>query len=216
MAQKTITISENDYKRLQELMAQGRRINFRANRYLRDLQRELSRAQILPADQVPQDVITMDSTARLMDLDTERETEFTLVFPDDADPDQNKISVLAPIGCAMLGYRESDEFEWETPEGNRRLRVVKVINQPAEFDPNSVADSARTMEEQPYPERRYPTYSDELADSEEVDSTSPEGRDDRLGDDVEEWDRNRPRVNPRSDDESPSFTDIPGGPPDKQ
>jgi regulator of nucleoside diphosphate kinase len=216
MAQKTITISENDYKRLQELMAQGRRINFRANRYLRDLQRELSRAQILPADQVPQDVITMDSTARLMDLDTERETEFTLVFPDDADPDQNKISVLAPIGCAMLGYREGDEFEWETPEGNRRLRVVKVINQPAEFDPYSVADSARTMEEQPYPERRYPTYSDELADSEEVDSTSPEGRDDRLGDDVEEWDRNRPRVNPRSDDESPSFTDIPGGPPDKQ
>jgi hypothetical protein len=93
----------------------------------------------------------MDSTARLMDLDTERETEFTLVFPDDADPDQNKISVLAPIGCAMLGYREGDEFEWETPEGNRRLRVVKVINQPQRLDPNAVADSARTMEEQPYP-----------------------------------------------------------------
>jgi regulator of nucleoside diphosphate kinase len=216
MAQKTITISENDYKRLQELMAQGRRINFRANRYLRDLQRELSRAQILPADQVPSNVITMDSTARLMDLDTERETEFTLVFPDDADPDQNKISVLAPIGCAMLGYREGDEFEWETPDGNRRLRVVKVLNQPQETDPNAVADAAGTMEEQPYPERRYPTYSDELADSEEVGSTAPEGRDDRLGDDVEKWERNRPRVNPRSDDESPSFTDIPGGPPDKQ
>jgi regulator of nucleoside diphosphate kinase len=216
MALKKITISENDHKRLQEIMVHGRRVNLRANRYLRDLQRELSRADILPVGQVPTDVITMESTARLMDLDTERETEFTLVFPDDADPDQNKISVLAPIGCAMLGYREGDEFEWETPQGNRRLRVVKVLNQPAASDPNSVADAASAMEEQPYPERRYPTYSDELADSEEVGSTAPEGRDDRLGDDVEEWERNRPRVNPNSDDESPSFTDIPGGPSDKQ
>jgi regulator of nucleoside diphosphate kinase len=211
MSPKKITISDNDYRRLQEIMAQGRRIHLRTNRYLRDLQMELTRAEVLPAIQVPPDVITMESTARLMDLDTERETEFTLVFPDDANPDENKISVLAPIGCAMLGYREGDEFEWETPEGNRRLRVVKVLNQPSESDPNSVADTARSMEEQPYPERRYPTYSDELADSEEVDSTAPEGRDDRLGD-VDEWERSRPRVNPRSDDESPSFTDIPGGP----
>jgi regulator of nucleoside diphosphate kinase len=211
MSPKKITISDNDHRRLQEIMAQGRRINLRTNRYLRDLQMELTRAEVLPAIQVPPDVITMESTARLMDLDTERETEFTLVFPDDANPDENKISVLAPIGCAMLGYREGDEFEWETPEGNRRLRVVKVLNQAAESDPNSVADTARTMEEQPYPERRYPMYSDELADSEEVDSTAPEGRDDRLGD-VDEWERSRPRVNPRSDDESPSFTDIPGGP----
>jgi regulator of nucleoside diphosphate kinase len=211
MSPKKITISDNDHRRLQEIMAHSRRINFRTNRYLRDLQMELTRAEVLPARQVPPDVITMESTARLMDLDTERETEFTLVYPDDANPDENKISVLAPIGCAMLGYREGDEFEWETPEGNRRLRVVKVLNQPVESDPNSVADTARTMEEQPYPERRYPMYSDELADSEEVDSTAPEGRDDRLGD-VDEWERSRPRVNPRADDESPSFTDIPGGP----
>jgi regulator of nucleoside diphosphate kinase len=215
MADKKITISEFDHQRLQEMMAQGRRINFRANKHLRDLQMELDRAEVLPADQVPQSVITMESTARLLDLDTERETEFTLVFPDDADPDENKISVLAPIGVAMLGYREGDEFNWETPEGIRRLRVVKVVNQASSPDPNSVADSARDMEYQPYPERRYPTYSDELANSDEVESTAPEGRDDRLGD-ADNWERNRPLVNPRADDESPSFTDIPGYPKDKE
>lgn len=215
MAAKKIIVSDFDHQRLQEMMAQGRRINFRANKHLRDLQMELTRAEVLPADQVPQDVITMESTARLLDLDTERETEFTLVFPDDADPDENKISVLAPIGVAMLGYREGDEFDWETPEGNRRLRVVKVVNQASSPDPNSVADATRSMEDQPYPERRYPTYSDELANSDEVESTAPEGRDDRLGD-AENWERNRPLVNPRADDESPSFTDIPGYPKDKE
>jgi regulator of nucleoside diphosphate kinase len=135
MALKKITISEFDHQRLQEIMAQGRRINLRANRYICEICKwSWIAAEVLPADQVP-DVITMESTARLMDLDTERETEFTLVFPDDADPDENKISVLAPIGCAMLGYREGDEFEWETPQGNRRLRVVKVEIRPAALIP---------------------------------------------------------------------------------
>jgi regulator of nucleoside diphosphate kinase len=214
MASKKITISDYDQQRLHELMAQSRRIDLRGNKYLRDLQRELDRAEVLPAEQVPDNVITMESTARLLDLHSQREMEFTLVFPDDANPDENKISVLAPIGSAMIGYREGDEFEWETPGGMRLLRVVKVTQAKSEPDPNSVADSAREMEEQPYPERRYPTYSDELANSDEVSSTAEEGRDDRLGN-AEEWERNRPLVNPRSDDESPKFTDIPGGPTSK-
>jgi regulator of nucleoside diphosphate kinase len=130
MAPRNILISESDNQRLIEIMVQGKRINFRTNKYLRDLNQELNRAEIVPDGQVPPDVITMDSTARLMDLDTERELEFTLVYPDDADMDENKISVLAPIGCAMLGYREGDEFEWETPGGVRRLRVLKVLKQP--------------------------------------------------------------------------------------
>jgi regulator of nucleoside diphosphate kinase len=215
MADKKIIISDFDQQRLHEIMSQGRRLDFRGNRYLRDLRRELERAEIVPASQVPPDVITMESTARLLDLHSQRESEFTLVFPDDANPDENKISVLAPIGSAMLGYREGDEFEWETPDGRRHLRVVKVLNQGVNPDLNSVADSARHMEEDEYPERRYPTYSDELANSEEVDSTAPEGRDNRLGD-AEDWERRRPRVNPRADDESPSFRDIPGGRPDQE
>jgi regulator of nucleoside diphosphate kinase len=215
MADKKIVISDYDQKRLHEIMAQGRRLDYRSNRYLRDLQHELERAEIVPVGQIPPDVITMESTARLMDLHSQRELEFTLVFPDDADPNENKISILAPIGCAMIGYREGDEFEWDTPDGLRQLRVLKVHQKGGESDPNMVADATRSMEEQPYPERRYPTYSDELADSEEVDSTAPEGRDDRLTD-SEDWERHRPRTNPRADDESPRFTDVPGGSTDEE
>ena len=59
----------------------------------------------------------MRSTASLLDLDTREEMDYTLVFPEDADPLEGKISILAPIGTAMLGYRVGDEFSWGTPDG---------------------------------------------------------------------------------------------------
>jgi regulator of nucleoside diphosphate kinase len=72
----------------------------------------------------------MNSTACLEDLDTEEEETYTLVFPENADLGQGKISVLAPIGTAMLGYEVGDTFEWEVPAGKRRLRVKRIIYQP--------------------------------------------------------------------------------------
>ena len=56
--------------------------------------------------------------------------ELTLVFPADSGKDAGSISVLAPIGTAMIGYRVGDEFEWDTPEGKTRLRVEKILYQP--------------------------------------------------------------------------------------
>jgi len=76
---------------------------------------------------MPPDVIAMHSQAILVDEETGEEMELTLVFPDEADPIEGKISVLAPIGTAMLGYRTGDMFEWDTPGGMRKIRVVKVI-----------------------------------------------------------------------------------------
>jgi len=75
-------------------------------------------------------VITMNSQALLLDVEENEEMLYTLVFPEDADPVEGKISVLAPIGTAMLGYREGDEFEWETPGGRRKIRVQKIVFQP--------------------------------------------------------------------------------------
>ncbi|HOQ29406.1 MAG TPA: GreA/GreB family elongation factor, partial [Armatimonadota bacterium] len=78
----------------------------------------------------PPDVITMDSQVQLEDLDTGQEMVCTLVFPEDADASQGKISVLAPIGMAMLGYRVGDVFEWQVPSRKRRLLVKAVLYQP--------------------------------------------------------------------------------------
>jgi regulator of nucleoside diphosphate kinase len=97
---------------------------------LRGLQSELEHASVVKSEDVPPDVITMNSKARLSDLDTGEEMVFTLVFPNNASIEHNRISVVAPIGTAMLGQRVGDEFEWEVPAGSVRLRVDEVLYQP--------------------------------------------------------------------------------------
>jgi regulator of nucleoside diphosphate kinase len=75
-------------------------------------------------------VITMRSKARLLDIDSGKEVVYSLVFPNEADLEKGKISVLAPIGTAMIGYKVGDIIEWEVPAGLRRLRVEEVLYQP--------------------------------------------------------------------------------------
>ena len=97
---------------------------------MQELEQELDRGLLVKPNNIPGNVITMNSTACLMDLDTGEELIYTLVFPKDADIQQNKISVLAPIGTAMLGYSIGDIFEWKVPDGIRRLKVIKLVYQP--------------------------------------------------------------------------------------
>jgi regulator of nucleoside diphosphate kinase len=72
----------------------------------------------------------MSSRAELLDLESGERMEFTLVFPDEADLAEGKISVLAPVGTGMLGYRVGDAFERRAPFGMRRLKVIAVTFQP--------------------------------------------------------------------------------------
>ena len=85
---------------------------------------------IVDPEEVPNDVITMNSRADLLDLESGETLTFTLVFPADANVEEGRISVLAPIGAGMLGYRVEDEFEWNVPAGTRRMRVMRVDYQP--------------------------------------------------------------------------------------
>jgi regulator of nucleoside diphosphate kinase len=72
----------------------------------------------------------MNSQVLLCDIDTLETMTYTLVFPKDADIDSGSISVLAPVGTAILGYRQGDIVEWPVPAGIRRLRIEKVLYQP--------------------------------------------------------------------------------------
>lgn len=99
-------------------------------RSLQELEIELNRAKIVPSSEVEADVITINSTVELFDIENQEEMKLTLVFPKQADMSQGRISLLSPIGMAMLGYKEGDIFEWDTPGGKRAIRVEKVITQP--------------------------------------------------------------------------------------
>lgn len=129
--QTNIYITKPDHERLTKLIEIAREREGDANRkYLDSLEEELERAEVVQQKDIPADVITMRSTVRLKDLDTGEEMTYQLTFPTEANFDEGKISVLAPIGTAMIGYRHGDVIDWEVPSGVRRLRVEEVLYQP--------------------------------------------------------------------------------------
>ena len=130
MEGKCIYITEFDMKRLREMLWDTAGSNYRGSHHLEQLRAELERGELVAPHVVPPDVITMNSCVCLVDLDTGEEMTCTLVFPEDADIDQHKISVLAPIGTAMLGYSVGDTIEWPVPEGLRRIQVKEILYQP--------------------------------------------------------------------------------------
>ena len=126
----TIHITEYDLERLLKLLHAAGNTQYRGSEYLKRLQSELERAIVVAPRDIPGDVITMNSTVALEDTATGEEEVYTLVFPEDADLAQGKLSILAPVGTGMLGYRVGDVFEWDVPAGKRRLLVKKIIYQP--------------------------------------------------------------------------------------
>lgn len=123
---RTIHITRPDMHRLRTLIESMKT----SREDLKALGAELDQARLLSASEIPPDVITMNSTAELRDLEDGELMTYTLVFPGKANVDEGLISVLAPIGTAMLGHRSGDEFEWHVPGGAIRLRVEKVLYQP--------------------------------------------------------------------------------------
>ena len=125
-----IHITSQDKQRLEDLLAEVAVSDSRKHGDLNALLEELRRAVIVDPKEISNDVITMNSRADLLDLESSEPVTFTLVFPAEANIDEEKISVLAPIGAGMLGYRVGDEFEWKVPAGLRRMRVTRVAYQP--------------------------------------------------------------------------------------
>ncbi|MGH7256871.1 MAG: nucleoside diphosphate kinase regulator [Nitrospiraceae bacterium] len=130
MESRDIYITEYDLKRLKELVQVGISFAERDRESLEKLQGELDRAHIVEPTAVPGDVVTMNSRVRFKDLDTNQDKVYTLVFPSEAKLEQQKISVLAPIGTAILGYRVGDTVEWRVPGGIKRVRIEEILYQP--------------------------------------------------------------------------------------
>jgi regulator of nucleoside diphosphate kinase len=130
MADRDIFITEEDYEKLTQLLEGSRRRRHRDLAHVEQLDSELDRAHVVPGGEIPPDVVTMNSEVVLRDLDTGGEMVLTLVFPHEANVDQRKVSVLAPLGTAVLGYRAGDVIEWEVPGRMRRLQVERVLFQP--------------------------------------------------------------------------------------
>lgn len=124
-----IYITRADFERLRRLIDGRRAGNAFDLEYLDTLELEIDRADIVEPEAIPRDVVTMDSEVRLKDLDSGDVQVYRLVFPAQART-ENGVSILAPIGTAILGYRVGDIIEWRVPRGIKRLKVLEVLYQP--------------------------------------------------------------------------------------
>lgn len=124
-----IVVTAMDEERLRRLI--------RASRDSRDrdaaeaLADELDRAEVVPAERIAGNVVTMNSRVVFKDEETSESREVSLVYPKDSDPEQGRISVFAPVGAALLGLSVGQTIDWPLPQGRlKRYRVVEVVYQP--------------------------------------------------------------------------------------
>lgn len=125
---RKIFITESDKVKLLKIINKAKYENLDNNLHLKDLEAEIEKAAVTSIEELPGNVITMNTKAVLLIDDTEEEV--TLVYPNEADILEGKISVLSPIGTAILGYGEGDVIEWAVPNGTAHIQVKKVLFQP--------------------------------------------------------------------------------------
>lgn len=116
-----IIVATEDRDRLLDLIAGAR-----ANQVAEQLEAELERAQVIPLSLVPEDVVVMNSALEYEVVATHQRRRLSLVYPHDAESNAGRVSVLAPLGCALLGLRVGQAIAWQMPGGLRSLRVLSV------------------------------------------------------------------------------------------
>lgn len=121
-----LIVAETDFIKLNSL------IKAAATEAAELLEEELGRATVVSDTQLPADVVAMNSRVSFEDLDSGLEMSVTLVYPHEVDIEENKISILAPVGSALIGLRVGQDIQWPLPNGRKkRLRVKSVHSQPA-------------------------------------------------------------------------------------
>ncbi len=116
-----IYISSTDFEKLSRLA------NNVKNSAAEELEEELGRAVVVPDSELSPTIVAMNSTLKFRDLESKSESTITLVYPEKADAGEGRISILAPIGIALIGLKLDEIIEWPVPGGQtRRLQVVSI------------------------------------------------------------------------------------------
>ncbi len=125
MNSNRIVISTKDLECLRRLIDASRRFSGRDAEHIDALEHELDRA-VVKHGSMPHGVVALGSSVRMKDLDNGREFSYQIVLPKYANAEEGRISVLAPIGTALLGYKTGSVIEWKVPSGVRRFKILSV------------------------------------------------------------------------------------------
>jgi regulator of nucleoside diphosphate kinase len=127
---KKVTLTKNDYTRIYKAITDAKNSKTINSNEAEKLLSELSKAEIVPSEKIDKDVVTMNSEVKLFFENTQKEQSFKIVYPQDANLKENKISIFSPIATALIGYKISDEIEWIVPGGMTKIKIVDLIYQP--------------------------------------------------------------------------------------
>jgi len=89
---------------------------------------ELKKAKLVSKDEFPADVVRLNSTVRIKPDDKDYVMELTIVTPDKADSKERKISIMSPIGTALIGFRQGRNVKWQVPSGKKTFTILEVNN----------------------------------------------------------------------------------------
>ncbi len=125
-----IILSTVDYKRIHDSINNAVRANSINEQEALTLSRELEKAEIIEPENMPGDVVTMNSTVKVTFAKTGKQLELKIVYPKEADVSRNLISIFSPIAAALIGYRVGDTIDWTVPSGPTTIRIDEITYQP--------------------------------------------------------------------------------------
>jgi regulator of nucleoside diphosphate kinase len=126
---KTI-INKLDYKRIQECVSNAKQFNSISIVEANSLLNELKLGTLVEPEEIPANVVTMNSIVTISFIESEKEVVFQIVYPDKADVANNKISIFSPIATALIGYQIGNEIEWCVPAGMTKIKIKEIVYQP--------------------------------------------------------------------------------------
>lgn len=125
-----IIVNKLDYLRIQKRINEARQKKTIEASEAEKLLNELNTAVLLEPQEIPNDVVTMNSIVSISFSEIGRNQEFKIVYPDEANFKEKKVSIFSPIATALLGFRVGDLIEWMLPGGMTKIRIDRIIYQP--------------------------------------------------------------------------------------
>ena len=125
-----LIINRLDYARIKKSISDAKQFKSITNAEAEKLLQELDAAKIVEPEAIPSNIVTMNSIVKLSFLNNDKTIQFQIVYPEQANIKENKISIFSPIATALIGYKVNDEVEWIVPAGLTRIRIDEIIYQP--------------------------------------------------------------------------------------
>lgn len=130
MSLPEIILNKLDYARINRCIQVQKELKSISDSETERLLEELKRARIVEPQEVPDNIVTMNSVVKISFPDLNKHVQLKLVYPHEARIQEWKISILSPIAHALLGYKVGDIIEWLVPGGITRIRIDDIIYQP--------------------------------------------------------------------------------------